>query len=123
MQKTVLIIDDDPDNRILLSRFVTEWGYRAETAAEGKTGLAKLRDINPSLVLLDLIMPGMDGLQFLKSARELRPELAVIVISGVDDEEIAKRAMTLGAVDYLVKPFVASYLENSVRAKLAAIIR
>ena len=122
MARKILIVDDDPNIRKTLARILTDWGYEASGAADGLAALEAIRSAPPALVLLDMQMPGMGGLEFLKAVRAVQPDLAVIMITGVEDEEQAKKSMELGASDYIVKPFDFDYLRDSVRAKLATVL-
>src|SRR5687768_833643 len=103
----VLVVDDNPVSRSALARQVDEFGHRVETAAGGREALAKLAAAPFDLILLDVIMPGMDGhevLDRLKADERLR-EIPVVVVSGLDDFESVVRCIEQGAEDYLAKPF------------------
>ncbi len=116
----ILVIDDDPLNRRLLTATLERQGHRASSAEDGKTALAMLAEDRPDVVLLDLVMPGMDGIEVLeriKADEELR-HLPVIVISGVDDAESVVRCIEMGAEDFLPKPFDPVILQARVNAGL-----
>ena len=116
----ILVIDDDPLNRRLLTATLERQGHRASSAEDGKTALAMLAEDRPDVVLLDLVMPGMDGIEVLeriKADDELR-HLPVIVISGVDDAESVVRCIEMGAEDFLPKPFDPVILQARVNAGL-----
>jgi len=121
LRPTVLVIDDSPEVQRYF-RFVLEADhYLVETAASGETGLQLVRTgCVPSVVLLDMQMPGMDGLQTLKCLRELQPELKVIMCSSQDDPEIIRQAILLGAQAYLVKPVQHLYLSAALERCLAS---
>ena len=117
---TILVIDDDPLNRRLLTATLEHQGHQTSSAEDGKTALAMLADDPPDVVLLDLVMPGMDGIEVLeriKADEELR-HLPVIVISGVDDAESVVRCIEMGAEDFLPKPFDPVILRARVNAGL-----
>ena len=99
----VLIIDDDPAVRDLVSRYLTKEGYRVHTAATGDEGVAEARRLKPAAITLDILMPGVDGwavLSQLKADSELA-DIPVIIMSILDDKDVG---YTLGAADYLTKP-------------------
>ena len=101
--QTILVIDDDPNVRDLLSRHLTRSGYRVEVAGSGEDGLRQARALRPDAITLDVLMPGMDGwavLTALKDDRDLA-DIPVIMLSIVDDRSIG---FSLGAADYLTKP-------------------
>lgn len=103
---TVLVVDDNSVNRFMLSQQVTQLGHRAAAAANGREALQKLRADAFDLVLLDIMMPEMDGyavLEEMKSDAKLR-ELPVIMVSGVDEIKSVVRCIERGAEDYLTKP-------------------
>ncbi len=100
---TVLVIEDDPGSRDLLTRFLTKEGYRVETASGGEVGLRMAREIHPDVITLDVMMPGMDGWAVL-SQLKADPELAdipVVMLTIVDNKNLG---YALGAADYLTKP-------------------
>ncbi|MFC1654547.1 sigma-54-dependent transcriptional regulator [Myxococcota bacterium] len=101
---TILIIDDEQNILVTLSRALQLEGYRTEVAGGGKVGLAKLADQPADLVLLDVMMPDMDGLVVLEKIRESLPGLPVVMMSGHATVEIAVRAVRAGAIDFLEKP-------------------
>lgn len=104
---TVLVVDDDALNRRLLGRGVEHLGHRVTSAADGAGALEMLRRGDVDLVLLDLVLPGIDGFEVLTAMRA-DPDLAdvpVIVISSIDESEQMARSIALGAVDHLGKPF------------------
>ena len=111
----VLIVDDSEDMRRYL-RFLLELdSYQVETASSGAEALEQIsQGCSPAVVLLDLQMPGMDGMQTLQLLKKLRPELKVIMCSGVDDPGVSRRASLLGAQTYLVKPVQHLYLSAAV---------
>lgn len=123
MAHKILVVDDDASVRGVLVRFLKKLGYAVAEAADGAAGLEAVKNDSPSLVLLDIQMPKMTGIEFLREARKLRPELAVIMVTGQGDEEVAQEAMKLGAVDYVSKPLDFGYLETSVKAKLATLLK
>ena len=100
---TVLIIDDDPATRDLVGRFLEREGFRVRSAADGQSGLALARALQPRVVLLDVMMPRMDGWSVLSAIRadEALAATPVVMISFVHEEGLA---VSLGATDYLVKP-------------------
>jgi signal transduction histidine kinase/DNA-binding response OmpR family regulator len=100
---TVLVIEDDPGARDLLTRFLTKEGYRVETAAGGEAGLRLARELHPDIITLDVMMPDMDGWAVL-SELKADPELAdipVVMLTIVDNKNLG---YALGAADYLTKP-------------------
>ena len=115
---SLLIVDDNSMNRIMLTRYTTKLGYRANVAENGRQALERLLHEPFDLVLLDVQMPEMDGYQVLeqmKAHTRLR-EIPVIMISAVDELESTVRCIELGAQDYLPKPFNPVLL----RARLTA---
>ena len=102
---TILIIDDDDLVRGSLEMFLKRRGHRTMTAGDGKQGLEMVAAHKPDLVLLDLRMPGMDGLEVLKVLREREEDLPVIVVSGAGVIGDVVMSLRLGAWDFLLKPF------------------
>ena len=116
----ILIVDDQEPNRRLLSDFMAALGHDAVLAGDGQTALERMRVDRPDLVLLDVMMPVMDGYQVLESARadhELM-YMPIIVISGVDEMESVTRCIKQGADDYLVKPFNPTLLRARIESSL-----
>ncbi|GAB6038076.1 response regulator [Fundidesulfovibrio butyratiphilus] len=102
--KTILTVDDDLLIRSSLAAWIEDSGYRPLQASNGQEGLALLQEHAPDLVLLDLCMPDMDGLDFLEEKRRRNDETPVIVVSGQSDLQDAIQAFRLGAWDYITKP-------------------
>jgi CheY-like chemotaxis protein len=99
----VLVIDDNPEQRELMQRYLNKEGFRVATAAGGEEGLRLARQLQPSVITLDVVMPEMDGWSVLTSLKEdatLR-NIPVIILTMVDDPQ---RGFTLGAADYVPKP-------------------
>ncbi len=116
-QKRVLVIDDDPASVNLIKRIFMENGYNVSGATSGQEGLKKLVDIHPSLVILDLLMPEMDGEDTLKAIR-IEMNVPVMIISAIDDKKVIIHLLQAGADDYLVKPFDESVLLARAQAVL-----
>lgn len=119
----ILVVDDNRMNRMTLQRSLEQQGHRVTTAEDGQQALEMLRERPYDVVLLDIIMPGMDGFQVLeviKGTSELR-FIPVIVISALDELDNAVRAIEMGAEDYLTKPintvFLKARLDSSLRRK------
>ena len=119
----VLVVDDDPYTRDILLRFLSERGFDVETADDGESALTTIPDYEPDVVLLDIRMPEMDGVEVLRRIEEEKMDCGVIMISGVADEEVARDTLTMGAADFIYKPFDLDYLETSLLAKLLAMGR
>ncbi|MDI6733718.1 MAG: response regulator [Planctomycetota bacterium] len=116
---TILVVDDDPSICDILKRFLTKKGYEITTAASAEKAISKVKERKPNLVLLDINFPaGMDGLTALKKLRQTDKDLSVIMISADTDMRLAREAITLGAADYIMKPFNLEYLELSVMTKI-----
>ena len=101
----ILIVDDEEIVRESLSGWLEKDGYTVGTAADGPTALEKLAHDNWSILLVDMKMPGMDGLQVLAEARKRQPSATVVIMTAYATVETAVSAMKIGAYDYLVKPF------------------
>lgn len=113
----ILIVDDEIEIRNVLGRFLSKQGYLISSAADGEEAIAKLKSEHPRIILLDIRMPKKDGIAVLKEIKKIDPAVGIIMTTAIQDEEIAKRAITLGAWDYICKPIDFFYLENSILAK------
>ena len=103
----------------MLKDFVTELGYEGQLVADSAAALRALVQGAPDLVLLDILLPGLSGLEALPSIRALAPDVPVIMVSGTTDEERARQALARGAFDYIVKPVDLRYLAETVEVALA----
>lgn len=104
MRGKILVVDDDPDVRDLLSKFLILKGFEVFEASRGEKGLEVARSQKPDLIILDMMMPGISGLEILKALKKESPQTPVLVLSAVDEEKKAREAIQLGAYDYVVKP-------------------
>ena len=103
-QERILIVDDEPHVCEILSEMLTRDGYECLTAAGGEEACKLLEGTGVSLLLADIIMPGMSGLELLQVVRERFPDTAVIMVTAVDDRDTAVETLELGAYGYLIKP-------------------
>ena len=108
----ILVVDDEPNVLEMLVEYVRGKGFEVLGVADGEEALRRLPEFRPHLVLLDLFLPGLSGLETLQRIRALRRETRVVVVSGTEDVEIARRAVALGAVEYVTKPVDFTYLDS-----------
>jgi DNA-binding NtrC family response regulator len=114
----ILVVDDEIEVCNVLQEFLSSKGYEVYSALDGATAISKVKEVRPHIVLLDIIMPGMGGIDALKEIREVDDRVGVIMVTAVADHELAKRAIELGAYDYLTKPMDLDYLETVVLVKI-----
>jgi CheY-like chemotaxis protein len=108
----ILLVDDDDKLRRILQNYLELKGFAVTTASSGEEARLRLAEQTPRAVLLDVKMPGMDGLMTLKHIRVSHPNLPVIFISNSDEDETMEEAAILGANDFLIKPFNFEHLET-----------
>jgi two-component system, NtrC family, response regulator AtoC len=111
----ILIIDDEPSLRQTVSMILGEEGYEVHAASDGREGLEKAIQLDPDMVLTDVRMPGMPGLEFLERYRADGGEALVVVMTAYGSTELAIEAMKKGAYDYIPKPFSADQLVLTIR--------
>ncbi len=108
----ILLVDDEPGMLRYIRTLLEVDEHKVQTASTGEEAVEHVRKgLTPDLVLLDLLMPGIDGLQTLEQLRHLRPGLKVVMLSCVNDTRKVVQAMRLGAIDYLTKPFQKAELD------------
>jgi len=113
----ILIVDDDPTTRKLIGLFLKAKGYAVAYAENGLDGIEKIGMENPNLIITDLNMPYMDGIEFVKSVRAdpARNEIPILMITTEADPEERERAMSVGVNGYLVKPVTAETVTQNIR--------
>lgn len=114
----ILVVDDEIEACNALKEFLGLKGYEVYTAQDGKTAIEKVRELRPQLILLDMIMPGMHGIEVLKEIKKIDPKIGVIMVTVVTDEVQAKKALQFGAYDYITKPVDLNYLDTVVMVKI-----
>ena len=114
----ILIVDDEQESRELISEFLQLKGYQILIAADGQEAITIVKNERPHIVLLDIRMPGLDGIEVLKRIRAIDKGIGIIMITAVKDERVGEQALKLGACDYITKPIDLNDLEKSVYAKL-----
>ncbi|MBI4410218.1 MAG: response regulator, partial [Gemmatimonadetes bacterium] len=107
---TVLIIDDEPGLRQTVSMILGQEGYEVHAASDGEEGLARAIELEPDMILCDVRMPRLPGLEFVERYRERGGAALVVVMTAYGSTELAIEAMKKGAYDYLPKPFSADQL-------------
>lgn len=105
MSLSILLVDDEPKMRLLLSDILEMEGYVISEAADGATGLQQFNRVQPDLVLLDITMPNGDGLEVLKAIRQQNSVVGILMVSGLQQNQMVRPAMASGADGYLPKPF------------------
>ncbi len=115
---SVLVVDDDDRIRTLLVRALTSGGYAVTEVSDGRQALEAIEADRPDLVLLDLVMPHVNGLQVLSRVHERAPGTRVIVMSAIQETSTRIKALELGAVDVVAKPFSTSELLARVRRNI-----
>ena len=116
--RSVLIVDDEKNIRLTLALALEKLNLPVDTAVNGEEALKKLTEKSYALMLLDLRMPGIDGMDVLRRIPEIRPEVKVVIITAWGSIEAAVEAMKLGAVDFLQKPFDAEDVRELVSSLL-----
>jgi DNA-binding response OmpR family regulator len=117
MPQKILLVDDDPDMLQVLRWSLAPIGGLLE-AADGRAALRLFKTHRPRLVLLDVAMPGMDGIEVLRRMRALDPSLIVVMLTGISDIAVAKEALDNGARAYITKPFDDQFLCAEVQRLL-----
>jgi DNA-binding response OmpR family regulator len=117
----ILVVDDEPAIREVLIEFLSEHGYEAEGAEDGHEALKLAKSLKPQVILLDIAMPGMNGIETLKRLRQASSAAAIIMISGHADQDQALQALDLGAYDFIQKPLDFRYLERTLLAKIVTL--
>jgi DNA-binding response OmpR family regulator len=118
----LLVVDDEIETCDFLRNFFSEKGYDVSWATNGEEALTLSRQKHPDLVLLDVRMPGISGLEVLHRLRKGENPPKVVMITAVEDREVIEEAKRLGAEDYILKPFVLDYLESVVLRKVSTLL-
>lgn len=117
---TILIIDDDDQLRISFERLLKEEGYQVRTAASGEAGIRMVSEEIPDLVVLDVRLPGINGLETFRQIHLIEQKLPVIIMTAYGTTETAIEATKMGAFDYVIKPFDIPQMLSTIRQALEA---
>lgn len=117
-KKKVLIVDDQNGIRVLLMEVFSSEGYTTYQASNGKIALEIVRDEVPDIVLLDMKIPGMDGLEILKQIKQMKPHMNVIMMTAYGELDMIKEATDLGALMHFTKPFDIDEMRVAVNMTL-----
>ncbi|MBI4550249.1 MAG: response regulator [Candidatus Omnitrophica bacterium] len=119
----LLVVDDEVEICDFLKTFFEERNYKVFTALNGETALRVVEKEKPAVVLLDIKMPGLDGIEVLKRIKALHPTAKVIMVTAIETRDKIEEATRLGADNYITKPLSLEYLETDVRDKLESLAR
>lgn len=114
----VLVVDDELEIRKMVSERLREKGYDVREAVDGEEALAVLPEYRPNIVLLDLMMEGIGGVETLRRIKATAPATCVIIVTAVEDMDSARTTLGLGASDYVTKPFSMQYLDSVLEVHL-----
>ena len=117
--KRLLVVDDEREICEFLKAFFEDREFEVQTATSGEQALEEMKTFRPQVVLLDIHMPGMDGIKTLKQIKEHYPGMKVIMVTALETREKIEEAMRFGADNYITKPLSLEYLEKDVREKVA----
>ncbi len=120
-EETILVVDDNPEICSLIGDYLTKKGYSIITAGSGEEAIEKFKEHKPILIMLDIKLPGMDGIMALRRIREIDEKVGVIMITGVKDQEAFDQVKELGVFEYIVKPFDLDYLDTCVLARICIV--
>ncbi len=112
----ILIVDDEERFRTTMCKLLTVRGLEVSTIGEGKEALNELREKSYDVIILDVRMPGMTGIQVMTELRKLDPFIEVIIMTGYASVDTAKKIMELGAYDYMLKPYNVEELMDKIEA-------
>jgi len=115
----IMVVDDDDGVRELMEFLLKKEGFRVETAVDGEEGLNKIRELRPSLILLDLMLPGTGGMAFLGVVRKRFPHIPVVILSALDDADTVMKAIRQGAAGFVSKASPTDVLLGALREVLA----
>ena len=118
MKPSILVVDDEEMSRFILREALTKRGYTVEEAPDAETGLRKLRQHPYDLVLLDVQMPGLSGIDAIPKFKDIDPSVMIIMTTALGSREMIMEAMSRGALDYFVKPFKMEEMEVIVKRSL-----
>ena len=121
-EKKVLVVDDEPLFCEMVSKFLVGKGYSVVEAYGGEEAITIYSEDRPDLVVLDVRMPGKDGLETLQELRASDPEASVIMVTAVLDDEVVGQAMADGALDYITKPLNLHSLELAIKMRLGLVV-
>lgn len=121
--KNMLVVDDEAEICDFLKTYFEEREFNVRTAGTGVAALKAVDQEPPHVVLLDLHMPGLDGMQVLKQIKEKHPGVKVIMVTALETRDKIEEAMRLGADNYITKPLSLEYLEKDVQQKIAQLSR
>jgi len=117
-ERTLLVVDDQLGVRRLLAETFKDQGFRVELAANGPEALDKVKERPPSLILLDMKMPGMNGLEVVRAIKQVYPDQAIIMMTAYGELEIVNEALQLGVRECITKPFDIHQLRDLVKRVL-----
>jgi DNA-binding NtrC family response regulator len=112
--KKILVVDDEAEVRAVLRSFLRSKHYDVITASNGTEAVKLVREEHPHVVLLDINMPGKNGIEVLDEIRAYDPNIGVIMVTGESDEMRGNSTLQKGAFEYIKKPFSLEYLENTL---------
>jgi CheY-like chemotaxis protein len=114
----ILVVDDNSNTRALFRAILAKNGFAVAEAKEGQEALEQIHEFTPNVVLLDIMMPGVAGNELVETIKEWHPEMEVIMITSIDQEEIKQECLEKGAFDLLVKPVTQEQLLSTIHRAL-----
>ncbi len=123
MMTKMLVVDDEIEICDFLKTFFEERNYKVFTALTGEVAIQLVDQENPAIVLLDIKMPGLDGIEVLRRIKTFHPATKVIMVTAIETRDKIDEATRLGADNYITKPLSLEYLETDVKDKLESLVK
>lgn len=116
----ILIVDDNPEDQARMAEILKGEGYETITAGMGPEGIELCRELHPDLIMLDLVMPDMNGIEVLREFKKEFPDIPVIMCSAAGLEQVVALALRVGATGYIVKPYDREVVVKSLKGHIAS---